>query len=194
MFGAFSMKRKRTNAQAQNPNKKLRTPLLGKDNWKTVDSFLLPQNETKFKKIHKSFCQYPTKYQNVTGDIIKTLYARRKTSWLFFKHFETQEMFAHKVDEKTEYGWPQLAWVAKKNEIQIARAVIEAGADINAKYCGLTVLHRAVYFDHLEFGKMLVDAGADLKIETSGNITALKIAELYSREAFAEMLRTNMNN
>ena len=94
-----------TNAQTKNA--KLRTPLIKKDNWKTVDSFLLPQNEMKFNEIHKSFSQFPTKFENISEEI-KGKLCRKEMNWIFFEHFETQKMFAKNVDEKTKNGWTAL--------------------------------------------------------------------------------------
>merc|ERR1712098_626696 len=121
---------------------------------------------------------------------------QKRISWFFFKHLETQKMFAQNFDEKTENGKTALHFAARTNKIEIAKALIEAGADIDAKdgEIGWTALHRAALNDHLEIGKVLVDAGADLKIETKySHETALQIAErhhcAYHSGELAEMLR-----
>ena len=206
MFGAFSMKRKRaTNAQIQNTNPKLRTPLLGKNTWETVNSFALPQTEMKFNEIHKSFSQFPTKFVNISEDI-KAKLNQKKMSWGFFKHLETHKTFAQNVDEKTEYGMTALHSATNCNEVEVAKALVEAGVDINAQtHCGATALFFAAICDRLEIGKVLVDEGADLGLKAvrifrqnpgwqyrKNSTTALQIAEDFNHGTFVKMLRKNM--
>lgn len=194
LFGAFSTKRKRTTkAQIQKTNAKLKTPLLKKDVWQFVDEFLLPQTETKFNKIHRSFCPFPKNFQNISEDVKEKLY-EKKTCWLFFKHFKTQKMFAQNVDKKNAHGETALHRAARLNDVEIANAVIEAGVDIDATYNrGWTAVHVAAYNDRLATGKVIVEAGADLKMRIDfRNRTPLCIALHYNHEAFAEMLIQNI--
>ena len=83
-----------------------------------------------------------------------------------------------------------------RDNVVVAKSVIEAGASIDAKdNNGFTALHWAAICNRLEIGKVLVDAGADLKIKTEyGDDTGLQLAERYKRELFVEVLRKKMKN
>jgi DnaJ-domain-containing protein 1 len=94
MLGAFSTKQKLApKSQIQKSNEKLRMFLLKKVIWSTVDGFLLPQNEKKFNEIHKTFSQFPTKFENIS----KKEFGAKGMSWVFFEHFQTQKIFAQNV-------------------------------------------------------------------------------------------------
>jgi ankyrin repeat protein len=178
-----------TKTQTKNANTKLRTALLKKDIWSVVDSFLLFQNEKKFNGIHKSFSQFLSKFENISEDVKKELGAK-DVSWLFFEHFETQKIFARNVDEKTISKKTALHYATVRNKIEITKAVIEAGVDMDAKdNYGFAPLHYAAHGNLLKIGQMLVDAGASLEIKTEGsNETALKISLRYGDKKFPEML------
>ena len=200
------MKRKRTttNAQVPKPNAKFtsayRAPRLGKNTWNIVDSFLLPKNENKFNEIHKSFSQFPTKYENISDHIKGRLFETGpfgwnwNVNWLFFKHFETDKIFAENVNEKNRLGWTALHYAAQLDEVEIAKAVIKAGVDIDAKSrFGITALHDAAIRNRLKIGQVLIEAGARLNIKYR-NKTALEFAVYYNSGGFAEMLRKKMAN
>jgi hypothetical protein len=169
--------------------------MIRKNSWYTVDSFLLPQNETKFNEIHKSFSQFSPKFKNITEKIKKTLLAE-EISWLFFEHLETQKMFAQNVDERSKWGRTALQCASGLNEVEIVSALIEASVDINAKdELGWAALHRAANLGHMEIAKILMDAGADLTIKTTyGNKTALQLSKRSKRAIFAEMVHKLMKN
>lgn len=217
MLAVFYMKCKDTShaqiqsakAQMREPNVKLGMPLLEKNMWSTVDSFLLPQHEKKFNEIHKSFSRYPTKFKNVSEKMRKRLRGskiswvffkyfetqRPKMRWLFFEHFETQEIFAQNVDEKNTLKMTALHFAARMNEVEIAKSLIDAGLDIDAKDDdGWTALHFAAGNNNLKIGKVLADASADMDIESINNETALEFAERYNHSDFAEILRQKMKN
>lgn len=215
MFAAFSMDQKHAaNTHIQKTKAKLRTALIGKDKWHTAYSFLLPQNEIKVSKIHKSFSQFPPKFKNISKKIgffldgatelafYPSNFYREKPNWIFFEHFKTQKMFAQNFEEKNEWGWNALHCAAKFNEVEIANVLIEAGADIDEQVdnwgvyvsSGWTALHFAADKDNLKIGRVLVDAGASIKIKIHPlNDTALDIAERWNHIAFAKMLRKNMD-
>merc|ERR1712098_995452 len=172
---------------------------LAKNTWSTAHSFLLPQNEAKFNEIHKSFGPFPTKYENVSEKIRGRLFAT-DTNWRFFTSFETDEMFAENVTEKNRFGDTPLHKAVFWADSEIAKAVIEAGVDIDAKdEFGMTALHLAVRRNDLEIGKLLTDSGARLNIrsgcvETPKFETALRHAVHFDHREFAEMLRKKMAN
>jgi len=210
IFAAFSMKRKRTaNAQVREPKARRAsphsTPLLGKKTWNIVHSFLLRQTEQKLNKIQKHFSQFPTKYENISDDIKRRLYVVNnpkhsmyaKVNCRFFKHFETEKMYAENVTNKNEFGWTVLHYATQRSEVTIAKAVIEAGVNIDATTnVGLTALHWTAIRNDLQIGRALVEADADLNIkyEYWQNKTALAMAVACNHNEFAEMLRKKMEN
>ncbi|WP_320112560.1 ankyrin repeat domain-containing protein [Draconibacterium orientale] len=59
------------------------------------------------------------------------------------------------------------------NKIAIAKALIDAGADLNLKNNdGSTALHAAAFFCHLEIVQMLIDAKADKTLKNNYGATA----------------------
>merc|ERR1712034_86478 len=105
-----------------------------------------------------------------------------------------EKMIAENVDDKDLWERTTLHRAASSNEIEVARAVLEAGVNIDATDYYGTALHHAVLYGLLEIGKFLIDAGADLKIKTRHKHTTMQIAERYNRRAFVEMLRKAMKN
>lgn len=206
-LAVFAMKRKRKtkNKPVRRPqNTRWPTPLMGKNTWSIVDSFLAPQDEKKFTKIDKRLGQFPTKYENISDEIKDKLFYNM--DWLFFKHLKMQQTFAVNVAEKNGWhGYTPLHYAAHENDAEITRAAIEAGVDVDAKwklfaldmieesnFFDMTALCMAASWNRLEIGRLLIEAGADLNIECNlyGRMyTALKIAVGQNHVAFAEILR-----
>ncbi len=64
------------------------------------------------------------------------------------------------ADDKTP-----LHWAANEGSVEIARILIDAGADLNVQdNLGWTPLHGAAEFGRVEIVRMLIDAGADKTI------------------------------
>merc|ERR1712098_504033 len=98
-------------------------------------------------------------------------------------------------------GETALHCAIRENEVEVAKAVIEAGVHVNVQdFYHRTALHEAAQLNRLAIGKMLLGAGADLNVKglwrrgqvSVRKLTALEIAKKDSQEAFAEMLRKNM--
>jgi ankyrin repeat protein len=160
--------------------------LLGKNVWNIVHSFIFLKNEKKFNEIHKSLSQFFTKYENVSDQIKKRL-GEKSAKWLFFKHFETNEIFAEKVTERTKQGQTVLHLAAQMDEMEIAQAVIGAGVDIDAisgAIDGMNALHIAALMNYMKIGQVNVKWNPDWG---SGR-TAREIAVLQNYKEFAEML------
>jgi ankyrin repeat protein len=62
--------------------------------------------------------------------------------------------------------------------------------DPQGAYNGYTPLHDAVWHDHLEAAKMLVEAGAALHLASHAGHTPMELAILHGYDEMAEMLRT----
>merc|ERR1712098_947442 len=99
------------------------------------------------------------------------------------------KLFAENVDEKDHSEYTALHLATIKDRPQVAKALIEAGVDVNAKgRWGETALHFAAGDNHLQIGRMLIDAGADVRAEDEGNRTPLDWALKWNPK-FAEMLQ-----
>jgi ankyrin repeat protein len=82
-----------------------------------------------------------------------------------------------------------LHWAIEYNHPELAKGLIEGGADLNAqdKY-KRTPLHLAAMEGHTELAKMLIDAGADVNAENSDKRTPLHYAAEYNHPELAKML------
>eukprot|EP00900_Chrysochromulina_parva_P012627 jgi/Chrpa1/21365/Chrysochromulina_OHIO_Genome00023502-RA len=91
-------------------------------------------------------------------------------------------------------GWLPLIWAAKMNHMQIGRQMIRNGTNVNvqepagAKSKKYTALHQACYLGHLEFAKMLLDAGADQSIQDVSGQTAKQIADKKGHTQVTKLL------
>jgi ankyrin repeat protein len=71
----------------------------------------------------------------------------------------------------------------------IAKMLIEAGADVNAKNkSGLTPLMRAALSEQVEIVRLLIARGADVNAREDGGKTALKYAKKANNKEIAKML------
>ena len=62
------------------------------------------------------------------------------------------------LDWKDDTDRTALDWCAWKNHPEIARMLLDAGADVNIQgVFGSTALHMCVSYNHLEIAKMLID-------------------------------------
>ena len=72
-------------------------------------------------------------------------------------------------------GSSPLTTAAMMNRKEIARLLVEAGADLNqANNDGSTALHTAAFFCRTEIVKLLLENGADKSIRNNSNATALE--------------------
>ena len=81
-----------------------------------------------------------------------------------------------------------LHWAIEYNHPELAKGLIEGGADLNAqdKY-KWTPLHRAAEYNHPELAKLLIDAGADVNAEDKDKKTPWDLANPQMREALPEL-------
>lgn len=116
--------------------------------------------------------------------------------WRFFKLLKSEEIFAENVATADESKYTALHHAVKWNDVEITKAVLAAGVDINARtghaLLRSTALHIAARLNHLEIGKLLVEAGADQNAKSKiTNYTALQIATILGNEKFAKLLKEN---
>merc|ERR1712098_149492 len=131
-------------------------------------------------------------HKDVTKEIIRKLNPNGDVPWRFFKHSESENLFAENVDETDVDGFTALHHATYENLLEIAKALIEAHVDVNAQTrYGFTALHIAAIKNRLEIGKMLIDAGASVYVRNAHQNTPLDSANgmLWRREEFIKMVQ-----
>ena len=83
-----------------------------------------------------------------------------------------------------DYGYTPLIYVSISNQIEIAKLLLNAGADVNIQNnTGSTALIYAAYAKQIEIVKLLLSAGADIdKQDIDGNTALIKAAPNNNRE------------
>ena len=101
------------------------------------------------------------------------------------------------LDVQDCHGQTPLHVAATYGSCNVAKVLISSGAVVNARdKTGRTPLHCAVYGNimphqvkyHLETGKLLLRAGADVTIKTNAGQTALELARLHRYPEITELL------
>ncbi len=74
-----------------------------------------------------------------------------------------------KLDLKDKYDWTPLCHAVDGKHVEVAKALIDAGADIFViiEGCNRTLLHRAARWNDLEMVKLLIEAGCELSAHDS---------------------------
>jgi len=91
-------------------------------------------------------------------------------------------------------NWIPLLWAAKLNHMQIAEQLIKNGTNVNvqetaaAKSKKNTALHFACYKNHVEFARLLLQAGADQTIQDINGQTARATAENRGHKEVCKLL------
>ena len=93
-----------------------------------------------------------------------------KKAWMHVMEKKDVQLIPHFADggvdvngKYWEYGATPLHWSAEKGHLDVVRALIEAGADVNPKMIGdRTPLFLSAEEGHLEVARALVEAGADV--------------------------------
>ncbi len=87
------------------------------------------------------------------------------------------------------HSTPALQLAMERNRLEIARAVLEAGANVNARnYSGCTALHIAVSIEDLDFTKVLLEHGADVNVSDHKGETPLHEAAFDGHAELTKML------
>ena len=77
-------------------------------------------------------------------------------------------------------GWTPLNWAALKGHVEIARLLLQNGAEVNVRdSLDRTPLHYAALFGHVDILHLLVENGADLEAQNNPGERALHIAARY---------------
>lgn len=89
-------------------------------------------------------------------------------------------------------GWTPLHLVACEDHTELARLLIEAGADVNARSNdGWTPLHCAAFDDGADLAELLLDAGAQVNARDKHGQTPLSLAEFEQHTEVADLLRAH---
>jgi ankyrin repeat protein len=82
-----------------------------------------------------------------------------------------------------------LHWATMNNHTELAKGLIDAGADLNAKdYAKKTPLHYVAEGNRPELARVLIDAGADLNAEDYAKQTPLHLAAMKGHTEIAKGL------
>lgn len=86
-----------------------------------------------------------------------------------------------------------LASASAAGQLEIARALIAHGANVNARASGdFTALHESAASGRIEFAKLLLDNGADVNAQTSEGKTPLDYARDHNRDEMVELLNAHV--
>ncbi|MBQ7607277.1 MAG: ankyrin repeat domain-containing protein, partial [Desulfovibrionaceae bacterium] len=90
---------------------------------------------------------------------------------------------------KNEDGHTPLHWAAGNGHTEVAKLLIDKGADLNAKdKGGIMPLHWAAAYGRTEVAKLLIDKGRDVNAKSVNNETPLHWAAAYGRTEVAKLL------
>lgn len=95
-------------------------------------------------------------------------------------------------------GYPALHFAVGMNDIEIVKALLSAGVDVDIPnksedtgYVDETALHNAAFWGRLEIGRLLIEAGADVNALTQQKSTPLHSAARMTNVEFARLLLEN---
>jgi uncharacterized protein len=93
-----------------------------------------------------------------------------------------------------ESGQSPLMIAARNGEVQITRALIAFGADVNLRNDdGTTALMQAARYGHTAVVEMLIKAGADSELRNKRGYTSADLARMFKHDQTLNLLRqTNL--
>jgi hypothetical protein len=87
-------------------------------------------------------------------------------------------------------GWPPLAYACLEGHVDVARYLIEHGADVNGRAVnGATPLMLAARSGQIEIAKLLIDKGADIDARNDSGLTAMVWAAQSGNTNIVELLQ-----
>ena len=94
------------------------------------------------------------------------------------------------INALDEHGFTQLIEAAKSNSLDVAKLLIDKGADVNLKddNTGATALMHAVGHGNLDMVKLLIENKADINAVDKASQTALMIAAMNGYPEIAKLL------
>jgi ankyrin repeat protein len=94
------------------------------------------------------------------------------------------------LDWQDEDGFTPLHWAVRDRSVEIARMLIDAGADLDVQdtWGSDTPLHDAAFFGRVEIARMLIDAKANVNVQDKSGWTPLHMAAINGKVEVARML------
>jgi hypothetical protein len=89
---------------------------------------------------------------------------------------------------RDEYGLCPLHYAPWNRRAEVARVLLEHGADVNARALSMTPLHRAATFGNVEVARVLLEYGADVNAKDKKGWTPLHIAATDGHVGVVELL------
>ncbi len=79
---------------------------------------------------------------------------------------------------RISHHYTPLNWAAMKNKLDLVKALVQAGAEINAcdEYMKNTPLHFSAFWGNVEMAQYLMEKGADITLENSDELTPYDLA------------------
>jgi|GEM_PF-777012 len=98
------------------------------------------------------------------------------------------------VNARDRYGRTPLHYAAAAGRAEVAKLLLERGADVNAKEdkYGDTPLHAAAAFGYAEVARLLLEHGADPSIGDNDSVTPLDVAREEGHEEVARVIEEFM--
>lgn len=98
-------------------------------------------------------------------------------------------------DDDIPLWTPLIKKKSDRDDVDLARVVVEAGANINEKdRNGNTALHYCVYYKNYELADFLIKSGVDLDIQDNNGNTPLLLASYHSDKISSKLLIDNGSN
>lgn len=95
------------------------------------------------------------------------------------------------VNAQNEQGYTPLILAAYNGQLEMVKALIKNGADLDQSFTQGTAIHGAAFKGHLEVVKLLVKSGAKLDVPDKNQTTPLMYATLFKHTEVAKYLYEN---
>ena len=85
--------------------------------------------------------------------------------------------------------WTSLHWAAERDHIEVAKLLLESGAEVNkADDIGRTPLQVAAFSGHKEVAELLIEHGADPNVNENNGQTPIHVAAMSGHKEVTELL------